>query len=110
MMHKKEELRQTVPYPYKIQQCLLLWKLSGKDGIWGVSGHATVVIFAAHENVAIHLPEGWPGVFDNVIVYGVITHSQHLMVQIVRGVMEKGRIEGRANTLKKDSIEVLSSF
>jgi len=38
------------------------------DTIGSVGGHTTVVVFAAHEYVAIHSPVGGPRVLDDVVV------------------------------------------
>ena len=62
-MHKKEELQQmTTQASIKMflflanNLCQQFFLLSGNDAIRGISGHTTVVIFAAHKNVAVHPP------------------------------------------------------
>ena len=115
-MHK-EELQQTSYLSLKKKLLsavfFLLSKLSGNDTVWGIGGYAAVVVLAAHENVAVHPPDRGPGVFDDVIVlavHGAVTHGQHLVVQVIRGVTygrrTEERCEGLANTFKWDCIEV----
>ena len=104
-MHKKWALHKLLIPTKVLSLSAVLLKLSGNDAIRGISGHATVVILAAHENVAVHPPDGWPGVLDDVIVFavhGAITHGQHLVVQVIRGVTYGGRERERdGHTFKR---------